>query len=240
MKTLLRVITVLTLIVTFFLTVADVALAENDFSWRYGQTSTLSADVLAVYELDTRGGINIPKTAVTRKIDFDNGKALNFRYTRWFLNRFPVGVTVDASWFEISGPGVEIDFYSVSVLAMGRLPAQTYGFSQRAIEPYLGVGIGLSKSDVTVDFRPEMPRQVSGDSEDTHPELRLGLNWKFARHWLFGIEYRYFETEVSFKETDTEGVRHWFSSHPYKKMERQQAKVDIKMEQVTAGITFRF
>jgi opacity protein-like surface antigen len=75
-------------------------------------------------------------------------------------------------------------------------------FPKGRIQPYVGIGSGFFLSVSNVDFRPTLPKTVSGTSFDVGLDLRAGIAWQFHKHLALFGEYRYTDFSNDLEQTD--------------------------------------
>lgn len=177
------------------------ALAEGFIDIYSGWASTRDADIDVSISSSNLGFVSIESH--TEKVDFGSSYSLGARVGYWF-EKFPyIGIAGDLSYCEAENKTVEIHVVPISLLLMLRWPLfKNPCFPKGRIQPYVGIGPGFFLSVSNVDFRPTLPKTVSGTSFGVGLDLRAGIAWQFHKHLALFGEYRYTDFSNDLEQTD--------------------------------------
>jgi opacity protein-like surface antigen len=177
------------------------ALAEGFIDIYGGWASTRDADVDVSISSSSLGFVHTESHA--QKIDFGSSYTLGARAGGWFEKLPYVGIGGDLSYFKAENETTEIHVVPISLLLMLRYPLfKSEKFRHGRIQPYVGIGPGIFLSVSNVDFRPTVPKTISGTSFDVGLDLRAGIAWQFHKHLALFGEYRYTDFSIDLEQTD--------------------------------------
>jgi opacity protein-like surface antigen len=133
------------------------------------------------------------KTSET--VNYDDSFAVGGRVGYWSKIEPYLGAAVDASYYQPEADGIDLNVFSVTVLAMFRYPIGKF-------QPYLGIGGGLFITDGDIDIRlGGQPRTVSDTSYDAGFDGRAGLAYQFHPNIAVFGEYRFTYYSAKFKDS---------------------------------------
>jgi opacity protein-like surface antigen len=177
------------------------ALAEGFIDIYGGWASTRDADVDVSISSSGLGFVSTESD--TEKVDFGSSYTLGARVGYWFEKLPYVGIAGDLSYFRAEDKTTEIHVVPISLLLMLRYPLfKSEKFPNGRIQPYAGIGPGFFLSVSDVDFRPTLPKTLSGTSFDVGLDLRAGIAWQFHKHLALFGEYRYTDFSIDLEQTD--------------------------------------
>jgi len=187
--------------VCFLTTGPAQALAEGFIDIYGGWASTPSADVDVSISSSSLGFVSTESH--TGKVDFGSSYTLGARAGGYFEKLPYVGIAGDLSYFKAENGTTEIHVIPISLLLMLRYPLfKSEKFPHGRIQPYVGIGPGFFVSVSNVDFRPALPKTVSGTCFDVGLDLRTGITWQFQKRLALFGEYRYTNFNIDLEQTD--------------------------------------
>lgn len=163
-----------------------------------------------------------PSISVTKSVNFDSSFTVGARGGYWFEGLHWFGLAADLSYFKVDGNGVKTTVIPLSFLAMLRIPLlENKDFPYGRIQPYVALGGGFFFHDVSVDFRPEAPKELSDGGPIPGLDVRAGITWQFHKHLgLFGeYRYTYFEIDHAYSAEGIKtnlGIHHWLLGASYR------------------------
>jgi opacity protein-like surface antigen len=137
-----------------------------------------------------------PLTDTTSEtVNYDDSFAVGGRVGYWSKIEPYLGAAVDASYYQPEADGIDLNVYSVTLLAMFRYPIGKF-------QPYLAIGGGLFITDGDIDIRlGGQPRTVSDISYDAGFDGRAGLAYQFHTNFAVFGEYRFTHYSATFKDS---------------------------------------
>ncbi|HVO68018.1 MAG TPA: outer membrane beta-barrel protein [Syntrophales bacterium] len=162
-----------------------------------------------------------PDKSATRNISFDDSVSVGVRAGGWSSSLSWLGGCVDLSYFKADGNGMNATVIPLSAMLMFRYPAfKSSEYPNGRLQPYVAFGPGLFFYHATVDFQPELQREVTENSFSAGIDARAGLTWMFSEHWGFFGEYRYtyFKIDEDFLDnfSATMETSHWLLGLSYR------------------------
>lgn len=167
-----------------------------------GQVNTRDADATVNYP---------PGMTATEKVNFGTSLVFGYRVGMW-SERFPyLGFAGDWSYYRIATSDVKADNFIVSALLMVRYPLQVNSeYPHGKLQPYVGIGPGITYSDISVDLRPTVPWTESASTLKIELDIKAGVAWLFhPQVALFG-EYRSTRINVKTDNLDTAMESNYF------------------------------
>ncbi len=164
----------------------------------------LSNDADAEVALSYSPGLGFVRTTThSERVEFDPSFTLGGRVGYWFDILPYVGLSLDLSYFKAEDKHADINAIPLSLLLMLRYPLfKSEKFPHGRIQPYGAVGPGFFYSHARLDFRPNLPEKISGDSYEVGLDIRAGLSWQLHKHWAIFGEYRYTDFKINFTNSD--------------------------------------
>jgi len=177
--------------------------------------ASLSAGVIAPEDIDVTSG------ALTATFSFDTGYTISGSVGTWLNDNLTIEgevtyLSADFDEGELLGVAVPIDGDFSSTLALANI-AYHFGGKASAFDPYVGAGVGVAFSDLSIDSIGGVPVGQSDTATDAAGQLSAGLNFNLSSGVSLGAEYRYLYIDSG--DDDADG----FSGH-----------------NLTANVTFAF
>lgn len=168
----------------------------------------------------------------TREVSYREASVLGLRLGKW-IDDENLGVAVDISYFKADGSNVEVKAYPLSLLMMFRWPLMKNNeYPNGRIYPYVGLGVAFVLADISVDFRPNVRKEISGGAYGFGMDYRLGLAWKIVEDIAIFGEYRNLAADLDLDTSDGFGIS--FSG------ETKDAAVDFTTKQLFIGLSFLY
>ena len=145
------------------------------------------------------------RVSTSEHADYGESTVAGIRVGRWSAQNPWLGTALDLSSFgpdgrDGQGQTVNADAIVLSWLLMARtswLPSEE--FPNGRLQPYLGIGPGLFRTKLSVDFSPVLKQRISDSSLDFGWDIRTGIAWQFRGVALFS-EYRFTRVSPEYKE----------------------------------------
>ncbi len=171
--------------------------AEFFFDFSLGAAFTNSARV------EVEDDTTFPETTDSERTGFDPSPEVAIRFGGWIEPLMWLGFAADFSHFQAEGGPVESNhIFSFSTLFMVRAPILCSGrYPYGRLQPYFGIGPSLVLSDSVVDLRPEVPERINTTAVDLGLDVRAGVGWEFAPHFVLFVEYKFLYFRQTLEET---------------------------------------
>ncbi len=171
----------------------------------------------------------------TSKVKFRDSTVLGGKYGEWFDDSY-LGYAIDISYFKAKEDNIDTIITPISVLMLLRYPSIKLNESESSkYFIYGAIGLGYPYADITIDFRPDVSKEINGKGEGLFAEYRLGLSYKCNKRVSIFGEYRY--ADITLHDEFFQLLKPWeylFS------LNSDDAVIDFTINQFLIGLSYGF